>query len=83
MRQLYHCPRIANDVYTYFDKGVDRRRHGYHPTRQRPLQLFRPEGTLELTAMDILVSLPETKAGNGFILVITGAYSKNDTVGSD
>lgn len=67
---------MANDVYTYVEKCAYCRRHRKHPTHQRLLQLFLPEGSLELVAIDTLDPLPKMENGNRFFIFIIDNFAK-------
>lgn len=48
--------------------------------QHRKLELISPAGTLKFMAIDILESLPRTKAGYQFVVIMTNKYTKLERV---
>lgn len=67
---------MVDDVYTTVGHSLECRRN--HPTaeRQHKLHLFPPTGSLDFVAIDFLVFVPNTSAGNQFIVVMTDRLLK-------
>lgn len=77
MRHDFYWRNMANDVYhtvSYCSSCAKTSETYYrHPKK---LLLFHPNGPLEYVALDLLVPLPISPAGNNFVFFMTNRYTK-------
>lgn len=71
LRKEFYWPHMVKDVYNCVITCWKWPEMGKNFKHERELQLFTVYGPLEFIAMDILGPLPETRAGNRNILVVT------------
>jgi Integrase zinc binding domain len=77
IRKTFFWPRIAEDIYeTVRQCDLCPRNRISEEMKTNPLKLFPANGPLESVSVHILGSLPRTKHGNRFLLVISDRYSK-------
>jgi Integrase zinc binding domain len=75
IRRSFFWPRMVEDVYDKVRQcDLCARNRISEKRRTNPLKLFPAKGPLESVAMDILGSLPRTKHGNCFLLVIADRF---------
>lgn len=74
MGELYDWSHIAIKVSGYVERWPHYKKHRWHPTHQRLLNLFFPKGSMEFIAIDILGPLPRTKSSNWLVVVIEECY---------
>lgn len=67
---------MVSEIYTVVNNSIERPRMGTKFNQQRKLELFPPVGPLEIVAIDILRSLPRTRADNYFFIIMRERYNK-------
>ena len=77
LRRRYYWPSMVTDIYSTITKCTTRTQDRLSLRRHTsPLTLFPATEPLTDLSVEILGSIPATKAGNRFILVITDRFSK-------
>lgn len=74
MRKSLHWPHMANVVYNKVARYMSWTRNLVISKKQRKIQLFPPEGPLNLVTIDIPGPLPKTEDWNKYIVVIVKRY---------
>lgn len=76
VRREFDWPHMVSSVYIVVNNCTEFPRMGTKFSHHRKLELFPPDGPLELVAIDILGPLPGIKADRHFIFIVTDRYTK-------
>lgn len=76
LTQEFHWPHMVSDFYILVNNCTDYPSIVLNFIHQRELELFPAAGSLEFVVVDIFGSLPKTKAGDQFIVIVTDSYAK-------